>query len=208
LTSYSLRGDRDAEYRFTTDHILELPGHECLDVGPGKRAALGVYARDKGWDVKAVDINVDRQIPGITWYHAALAKMAFDPEQFRLILNISSLEHFGIPGRYGITRFQEDVDIQAMELMCNWLSPAGRMILTLPVGPDTIFAPHHRIYGRRLDRLLEGYNTIDARFWNKQDGIDLFRPCSAGDAFTTVPTLEPHHYYAIGGFILERSNEN
>ena len=206
MTAYSLLGDRNTEYVFTTDNMLDgVAGFKALDVGPGSRAALGRYARDHGWDVTAVDLFTDAKIPGIEWRKADLRDMTFEPESFRLILNVSSIEHFGVPGRYGIKGYDADADIQAMDMMADWLSPAGRMILTLPIGPDTLHAPFHRVYGQRLDRLLAKYDIIDGQFWNKQDGFNSYRPCTAPEAFTTIPTLEPHHYYAIGGFVLEKA---
>lgn len=183
-----------------------VPGFEALDIGAGKRAKLAIYAQEHGWKVTAIDITYQLDIPGIQWYQEDLNKLVFRDEQFRLILNISSIEHFGIPGRYGIKGLDLDADLRAMDRVADWLSPAGQMIVTLPVGPEAILAPFHRVYGpHRLDKLFDKYDVVDAKFWNKQGNVDTFRPCSAGTAFTTQHTLEPSHYYAIGGFILEKT---
>jgi len=207
---YSLRGDRHIEYVFTTDNIPVGNGKRLLDVGPGTRVKLGKWAKGKGWNVTAVNILEEVNIPSILWIKGDLNNLEFDPDCFTLILNVSSIEHFGIPGRYGISKLDKDADLRAMGKMRIWLAEDGAMIVTLPVGSkEVIFAPYHRVYSNeRLIRLFSGYTVIKQGFWNKQGGNDNeFFPCSDNEAFSTVPTLDPHHYYAIGGFVLRRKGK-
>lgn len=205
---YSLKGDRHVEYTFTTSHIPAGDGKRLLDVGPGARAKLGKWAMgQRGWNVLAVDIHEDIKIPGIAWIKGDLNNLEFDPDYFSLILNVSSIEHFGIPGRYGIGKLDEDADLRAMRRMREWLAEDGAMIVTTPVGnKETILAPYHRIYdNERLLKLFDGYIVKVQKFWNKQGGNNNeFVACSADEALSAVPTLDPHHYYAIGGFVLQK----
>jgi len=206
---YSLKGDRHVEYTFTTDHIPHGNGKRLLDVGPGTRAKLGKWAMaHRGWDVLAVDILEDIKIPGIAWIRADLNNLEFDPNYFSLILNVSSIEHFGIPGRYGIGKLDKDSDLRAMKRMREWLAGDGIMIVTVPVGSENvILAPYHRVYNNEgLIELFSGYTVTEQKFWNKQGGNDKeYLPCPDEEAFSTVSTLDPYHYYAIGGFILGKS---
>ena len=207
---YSLKGDRHVEYVFATDNTPAGHGKRLLDVGPGTRAKLGKWAMRKGWNVTAVDILEKVDVPGILWIKGDLNNLEFDPGYFIFILNVSSIEHFGIPGRYGISRLDEDADLRAMRRMRKWLAEDGTMIVTTPVGSkEAIFAPYHRVYSNeRLIRLFSGYTVIKQGFWNKQGGNDnQFSPCSDSEAFSTIPILDPCHYYAIGGFVLQREGK-
>src|SRR5947199_80406 len=62
-------------------------------------------------------------------------------------------------------------DLTAMTVLREALAPAGRMILTIPVGRDMVCPPLHRIYGeQRLPRLLDGFTVVEQQFWHKHDG--------------------------------------
>lgn len=208
---YSLRGDRNIEYAFAKSNTPAGNGKRLLDVGPGARVKLGRWARgQRGWSVTAVDILETVNAPGISWVTGDLNHLKFDPGYFAFILNVSSIEHFGVPGRYGITELDADADLRAMRRMRKWLAEDGIMVVTLPIGSEeVIFAPYHRVYNNeRLTRLFSGYTVAKQEFWNKQGGNnDKFLPCSDGSAFSTIATLSPHHYYAIGGFVLRKNME-
>jgi len=205
---YSLRGDRHVEYTFATDNIPVPPLHtvrHLLDIGPGPRCSLGKWAKKRGWSIIAVDILENISIPGIHWINDDLNNLSFPQGHFHLILNVSSIEHFGVPGRYGINTLDEDADLRAMDRMSGWLNYTGKMIVTLPVGNHyTVLSPYHRVYdNNRLQSIFSGYKVRVQKFWHKTDMNDNeFVPCSDEQAFSTQPTLSPHHYYAIGGFVL------
>lgn len=206
-SAYSMKGDRGVEYPFATDHTPAPFGKgRLLDVGPGERAKLGTWAKKQGWEVTAVDPFCKVDIPGIRWLQADITDVDFASGYFDCIYCVSTLEHIGIPGRYGVKAFTEDLDMTALCRMHKWLSKDGLLILTVPVGHGQVLAPFHRIYDEdRLLALTAGlYQFSVCQFWNKQDGIDSYRLCTADEAYSTKATLEPRHYYAIGGFVLKK----
>jgi len=62
-------------------------------------------------------------------------------------------------GRQGES-FDPEGDIEAMKGMKDILKPSGILILTVPVGMDTLQWNRYRIYGKhRLKKLLQGWKT-------------------------------------------------
>lgn len=203
---YSLKGDRHFEYKFAGSHIGKGDGW-ALDIGPGARGRLAVHAIKQGWNVIAVDlVSCQFKHPKFTHIQQDFATVKFD-RKFDLIINVSSIEHFGIPGRYGVTEFDAAADLRAMQKARDLMNPGAKMILTIPLGKDAVLIPFHRVYGREyLPRLFSGYTVTVQEYWNKRGNSDNFVRCSQNDALDTKPTLKPAHYYALGCFLLEATN--
>lgn len=82
-----------------------------------------------------------------------------NPRQFDYILSISSIEHDGL-GRYG-DPVNPTGDLRAMAEHKNMLRPGGKLILSVPVGPDCLVWNAHRIYGPiRLKMLFQGWRPV------------------------------------------------
>jgi len=97
-------------------------------------------------------------------------ELEFGERSFDQVINCSTIEHVGLAGRYG-SRAEAYGDLRAMAKLARLLRRDGEMILTLPVGLDDVFAPHHRVYGAdRLPRLLEPFVVGEERWWAKPDG--------------------------------------
>jgi hypothetical protein len=91
-----------------------------------------------------------------------------NPEQYDVILSISSIEHDGL-GRYGdpIDPFG---DFKAMERMKKMLTTGGLLFLAVPVGQDCLVWNAHRVYGKiRLPRLFEGWEVVDSSGFQEND---------------------------------------
>jgi len=172
------------------------------------RARIARYAISQGWHVVGIDLmRCGLRHDRFTFIRDDFLTRKFK-EQFDLVLNVSSIEHFGIPGRYGIKELNEDADLRAMSKMRSLMASGARMVLTIPIGRDTVLAPFHRVYGReRLPRLFDGYHVVHQRCWAKFGGVDNFKKTTQNTALSVEPTLKPRHYYAIGGFVLEVDNE-
>jgi SAM-dependent methyltransferase len=160
----------------------------------------------RGWEVVGVDLApCGFQHERFTFIQADLNHLHFD-KVFELIACVSALEHFGVPGRYGVETLDEEADIIAMATMHSMLAPGGKLILTVPVGLGGIMAPFHRVYDQcRVQDLMDGWIRLEKRYWCKRDGDDSTWVVTGWQqAFTTQAALEPAHYYAIGGFLLTR----
>jgi hypothetical protein len=125
-------------------------------------------------------------------------------------LNCSTIEHVGLSGRYGVTEERTDGDLEAMARLRQILKPGGKMLLTIPAGKDSVFAPLHRIYGEiRLPTLLEGYRILKEEFWMKNEQ-NCWIPADRKNALNFQPSAaswDPlQNIYALGFFILEKPN--
>lgn len=202
---YTLKQDRKYEWGWVKKELPEGDGF-LLEIGPApgdpKPARI---AADRGWEVTAVGLEEPhRKLPEhrYTFIQGDFNEVKL-PFLFDWILNISTIEHFGLAGRYGITEMDEDADLRGMAKARGLLAPRGRMLLTIPMGLDAMFAPKHRVYGaERLPLLLDGYHIIKQRFYGKFGGIDEYQECKYQQALEAVPTEEPA-YYALGLYVLE-----
>lgn len=194
-----LTGDRDIEWSWMVSRMGGGPG-TALDFGNGG-SMLGLVAARCGYQVTAIDqmaIDWPYQMPNLTFVQGDFLTMTLPLAQYDLILNCSTVEHVGLAGRYGSAAYA-DGDLQAMRKLLDLAQPDGKMLLTIPVGRDAVFAPLHRIYGEeRLPRLLEGWRIDEEEYWLKQaDGrwTRVERP--KGLSYRPQPRL-----YGLGLFVL------
>jgi len=201
--NYTLAGDRGVEYQWAKDRVKAGTG-TALDVGCGQKAHMSKHAVQKGYTVVGIDLcPVTYKHNKFTLVQADLLKHDFEGAKFDLILNVSSIEHFGLKGRYGINRMSTTADLRGMKVLKGLMTPDSVMILTVPLGHDLVAAPYHRVYGReRLPKLLKGFTIIDQQYWAKFDGVDKFKGTTQGVALNTEPIIGPPNYYAIGGFVV------
>lgn len=83
------------------------------------------------------------------------------PEEFDVLLSISSFEHDGL-GRYG-DPINPEGDLIAMDRAKAMLKEGGLLFLAVPVGKDLLVWNAHRIYGaKRLPLLLAGWRVLES----------------------------------------------
>jgi SAM-dependent methyltransferase len=207
----TLSGDRDLEWSWMSAQIPEGPG-VALDFGPGG-SHLALIAAQRGFQVTSIDL----ERPQWMYSHSNLQFVAgdilnfpFQENHFDLVLNCSTVEHVGLSGRYGVTEERTDGDLEAMSRLRHLLKPGGQMLLTIPVGRDSVFAPLHRIYGEiRLPQLLQGFRILKEEFWMKDDQNRWIKSDR-----TTALSFQPsaaswdplQNIYALGFFVLEKQN--
>jgi len=90
--------------------------------------------------------------------------------------------------------------METMSELAFLLKPGGQMLLTIPVGQDRIIRPYHRIYGKRLRDLLDGWKVIEQKFYIKDKGADIYRKATRKEATEHEVTDK---YYGLGMFALE-----
>lgn len=205
----NLLGDRDVEWAFVAAHLPDAPGR-VLDFGPGG-SALSLVAAEAGFAVTAVDLEAVQP----PYVHPAIEYLRGDILQldlaggFDVVINCSTVEHVGLPGRYGVTEENVVGDLEAMARLQALMKPAGRMLLTVPVGRDAVFAPLCRVYGdERLPRLLEGFRIDVERYWVK-DTSNRWIPAARDTALAFEPwagSPDPlQSIYALGCFVIRKS---
>jgi len=208
--AYTLRGDRSIEYDYVYSNLLPGIG-SLLDLGTPAGLPTSQFALKQGYHVVAVDLCGRSHENGDFEFRVGdFLEMEF-AELFDWVLNISSIEHFGLAGRYGVTVEDVDADLKAMAKLQTLMKSDATMLLTIPVGQDVVVHPLHRVYGhQRLPQLLKGYRVVEKRFWGKQGDVDEYYSIDEEEALATkvqcrgvCSQLAGDHYYALGCFTLK-----
>ncbi len=194
----SLSGDRWVEWSFCMARLADGPG-TTLDFG-ADIGFLSLAAAQRGHDVVALDredVRPEYTHPRVEYLHADVLARPLGDRRFDQIVNCSSVEHVGLPGRYG-SGDEPDGDLEAMAVLAAALADDGRHILTVPVGRDGVFPPYHRVYGEtRLARLLERYRIVEEQYWAKEG-----RTWTATSRKRALATPSSPSFYALGLFVL------
>jgi SAM-dependent methyltransferase len=198
----NLEGDREIEWSWVLAHLGTGPG-EALDFGCGNNMLSFIAARS-GYNVTAIDLQDIRwpyTLANMRFVRGDILKTDLPESGFDVIINCSSIEHVGLSGRYGSDENPEG-DLGAMARMHDLLKPGGVMLLTVPIGIDSVFLPLHRVYGReRLPKLLKNWKIEKKEFWTKNDR-NLWVSVSEPEAFNFQPTK---YCYGLGCFVLRNS---
>lgn len=199
----NLSGDREMEWTYVAARIgLYANKHShILDFGSGV-GVLSFAAASIGASVLAIDLmpcQFQSGYSNLEFQQIDIMSLDERSAKFDLILNCSTIEHVGIPGRYN-SQDSPDGDMEAMKKMLTLLQPNGRMILVLPVGVDKVVPPLHRIYGNiRLPKLTKGYEIEESSFLRKNQA-NIWTPCSREAALVEEGN---HQYYALGMMVLK-----
>lgn len=197
----TLRGDRDVENSWVAAQLPENPG-KVLDFGCAT-SHLPLLAGMKGGEVTGLDqmpVDVPFQSERLRYQQGDIVELDFGDTRFDVIVNCSAIEHVGLAGRYG-SKDLTDGDLIAMQRLRDLLvTPDGIMILTVPVGKDSVFSPLHRVYGEvKLSRLLEGFEVMEKEFWSKPDGSNTWARVGEDEAMAVQPSRS---FYALGLMVL------
>jgi SAM-dependent methyltransferase len=189
-----------------------------LDFGCGNRE-LAVECVARGHRVVAVDLEPRPALesePSLCFWRGDLRRC---PDSWRasfdLALAVSTLEHCGLAGRYGVEASELGADLACSVKLRYLLKPDGRALVTVPVGADAVFPPWHRVYGRRrLPRLLDGWDVEESAFFVKRTERapgqpDVWRHCSEDEALDSESAAwggpeRGRFLYALGCFVLCR----
>lgn len=198
----TLTGDRDVEWAWCMAHALpsDVPGR-VLDLGAG-HGMLSLTAAFRGHSVVAVDLEASAfqfDADRIDYVRGDFNELTFEAASFDQVINCSTIEHFGLAGRYGAVA-DEDADLVAMGRLAGLLRPEGSMVLTIPVGRDDVFSPFHRVYGEeRLPRLIERFTIDREQYWAKPHD-NRWEPVERG---TALGQQGSSSFYALGLYVLK-----
>jgi len=197
----NLRGDRDVEYSWIMGKLPDGPGRG-LEFGSGN-SYLALAAVRRGFTMTSIDLlAIDwwYRHPQLQFVQTDVFDFQAEPESLDLVINCSAVEHVGL-GRYGGALAQRG-DLDAMQRMRTLLRPGGQMLLTIPVGRDTVVGELHRVYGaERLPKLLEGFTVADEEYWLKNKR-NRWVVVARDQALQRPPS---QHCYGLGCFRLVRS---
>jgi SAM-dependent methyltransferase len=200
-------GERNVEWTFLSAEMPPGPG-EALEFGC-EQGYLSLLAACRGFHVTANDLENQ----SFAWKHSQVdfvqgdfLKLDLPRNHFDLAINCSSVEHVGVPGRYGITREEEDGDIEVMGKLAGVLKPGGTLLMTAPCGIDSVMSPWCRVYGaQRLPRLFARFGIKKELYWIK-DPENRWTACDRSQALNFQPVYDPSDphgcAYSLGAFVL------
>jgi SAM-dependent methyltransferase len=202
-TRPNLMGDRELEWIYASARLGRYcqPGQRVLDFGCGI-GILSLSAADLGAKVIAIDLleqYTNYRHQNIEFRRMDVMELDETAEKFDLIINCSTVEHVGLLGRYNSIE-RPDGDLSAMKKMAGLLKPGGFMILTIPMGQDTVIGSMHRVYGpQRFPLLIQGYHVVEEEYWRKNKS-NVWEPGSQDDIYKEIGS---DHYYGLGLMVLQ-----
>jgi len=202
-------GERNVEWSFLSAEMPSGPG-EALEFGC-ENGYMSLVAAEKGYHVLANDLEEQSfswSHPSVEFRKGDFLTLPLPASHFDLLINCSSVEHVGVPGRYGISSKQENGDIEVMNRFAEVLKPGGMLMMTAPCGRDAVMAPWCRVYGPdRLPKLFSRFEVVKENYWIKSVNNQWVR-CERASALDFQPVQDlsnPHGCaYTLGGFILRK----
>ncbi len=197
----ALLNSRILEYPYVIERLHDLEPGRVLDVGAtdtGNFLAPTLVAM--GWEVWGIDVRpFALELAGFHSVVGDIRATPFADGFFDVAYCVSTIEHVGLSGRYGVRVEDPGGDITATREIRRIVRAGGRFILTIPYGIGGIVKPAERIYDRaRLERLTEGWETVYRRFhhldekgrWHEVEEVAASRTRTPGGV--TVALLELH----------------
>ncbi len=160
---------RVVEYGFVQGKLMTIPKGRALDVGC---VALYNYTSPSlafaGWDVYGIDIRGDWGFthPNFHFVQRDIKESGFESEYFDILFCISTLEHIGIAGQYGVSQEDTNGDIRAASEMTRITKQGGRLLLTVPYHNTYFVRRGARVYDlKRLKEMFEGFDIVDKQIY-------------------------------------------
>ena len=150
--------DRYIEYPFVLENLPKTG--KILDVGcSGSMFPFLVSAL--GYETYGIDIRNYYPTERFFFVKGDIKHSVFPSENFDVITAISSIEHIGLKGIYGISEEDVDGDLKAVKEIHRILKPGGIFLMTVLVGPDLQITQNHKIYTwKRIQFMLDGFQKV------------------------------------------------
>ena len=157
-------GDRTVEYPFVLSKIDITKNGRILDVGCTFQSNyLAPTFIQLGWDVYGIDLRKPKlEHPNFYFVNEDIRKTSFPDDYFDYVYAVSTLEHVGLSGRYGVMQDDAEGDFDAVREINRILRPDGALLITVPFGQGDFCHRLHRLYTvERIKRLFSGWKIID-----------------------------------------------
>lgn len=195
-----LCGDRSIEFAFVIEQLSPLDRNKSvLDVGccgsPLTTAIRAIgFQNVHGIDLMSSPVD----FPGIQFFSGDFLTSPELSPHYDIVIFCSSIEHFGLGGRYG-SHDSSDYDLQAMMKAIDLLPVGGVLLLTIPYGVEGTIAPWHRVYNKESKLLKHAFANLEVKaesfFATSVRGP--WAPCIESTAARVIPTEDS---YALGMF--------
>jgi SAM-dependent methyltransferase len=195
-----LCGDRAIEFAFVIEQLSALDRKKSvLDVGSCGSPLTTAISAMGFHGVHGIDLMPSPvEFPGIKFLcEDFLAAPELNPH-YDIIVFCSSIEHFGLGGRYG-SHDSSDYDVRALRKAIDMLPRGGVLILTIPYGVERVVAPWHRVYNKDSKLLKHAFANLEmkAESFFARSVRGPWASCSETEAAHVIPTEDS---YALGMF--------
>lgn len=145
--------DRYIEYPWVISQ-LPKPPRTVLDIGcAGSMFPLLISAF--GYDVTGIDVREYHPQDRFIFMKTDAVVMPFKDNSFDVITAVSTIEHIGLKGRYGVEELLEG-DRKAILETYRILKPGGLFLMTAPFWWEDSLTKTHRIYDHEsINKLLD-----------------------------------------------------
>lgn len=192
--------DRHYERTFV---LRNLPPPPCivLDVGCGLPENVSYMLKGGylvyGLDVRALPSNYILPY-GFYFIEGDVRKTILPDALVDVVTCVSSLEHVGVAGRYGVIEEDKEGDRKAMSEMKRVLKDRGLLLLTTHFGVRAVYEGLHRVYDEEQIRGLTQGFSVEAEEYYCREEVEPYRypthdwrPCEKEEA------SKKHQYHGL-----------
>lgn len=141
---------RVIEYSWAIQKLGLAQGKKVLDIGCTSRwNILPATLAGLGWEVYGIDIRQMKfRHPNFHFVGEDIKHTSFPDNFFDSACAISTIEHIGLGGRFGVNKNDPQGDVEAVSEVRRIIRPAGNFLVTVPYGKRTIIRPLHKVYDK------------------------------------------------------------
>jgi len=160
---------RIIEYAFVIQKLSQLPKGKLLDVGCTARLNhIPATMTALGWEVWGLDLREFKfRHPNFNFVSEDITNTTFKDGFFDAICAISTLEHLGLSGRYGVTEEDLNKDTKAIREISRILRPGGTLVCTMPFARKArVIKPLQKVYDKtNLEDLFVNWVVNDMIYY-------------------------------------------
>jgi len=162
---------RMIEYSFAIGKLASLGKGKLLDVGCVARLnPVPATLASIGWEVYGIDMRQFKfRFPNFQFIRGDITGTDFPDNFFDAVSAVSTLEHIGLKGRYGVSQGDSGGDAKAVREIRRILRDSGRLLVTLPCQKEARQTALNRIYDRDSLAALFADWEIEERIFYTQD---------------------------------------
>ena len=160
------------EYSFVIGKLVSRDKGKVLDVGCVARLnPVPATLASIGWEVYGIDMRQFKfRFPNFHFVPGDITGTDFPDNFFDAVSAVSTLEHIGLKGRYGISQDDAEGDARAVREIKRILRRGGRLLATLPCGPEARQTTLNRVYsGDSLQDLFSDWEIKDKAFYTQDN---------------------------------------
>ena len=157
--------ERSIEFSFAFMNVGNPPA-TVLDIGCSE-SDFPIVLAAQGFKVFGIDIRECYiKDPSYTFMKRDIMNTHFPNNFFDVITAISTIEHLGVQGRYGIKEDAPLADNVAMKEIKRIIKRDGRFIMTVPYGKLAVFRPWHKVYDEdALKELINDFSVLREEYF-------------------------------------------